>query len=112
MAHELDLGDCILLSDGEARSGGRDKKTILADACEALLGAVFVDAGFETARAVVRALLGRISGELPRPPRDAKIGAAGMGARPRACRCRATSRWSARGPTMRRASLPRCAING
>jgi len=45
-----DLGEFILMSGGEAGSGGRQKKTILANACEALLGAVFVDAGYEIAR--------------------------------------------------------------
>jgi ribonuclease-3 len=44
-----------VLSDSEESSGGRDKTTILADACEALLGAIFLEAGYTTARDVVRA---------------------------------------------------------
>lgn len=48
------LGDFILMSGGEAGSGGRHKKTILANACEAVLGAIFADAGYDVARDVVR----------------------------------------------------------
>lgn len=47
------LGDFILMSGGEAGSGGRRKKTILANACEAVLGAVFSDAGYDVAREIV-----------------------------------------------------------
>ena len=48
------LGDFIIMSGGEAGSGGRRKKTILANACEAVLGAIFSDAGYEVARDVIR----------------------------------------------------------
>lgn len=44
-ARELGLGDCLLLGIGEKNSGGSDKVNILADAFEALLAAVWVDAG-------------------------------------------------------------------
>lgn len=50
----MGLGGHLTLSDSEADSGGRDKDTILADAIEALLGAVFLEAGFDVARAAVR----------------------------------------------------------
>jgi ribonuclease-3 len=50
---ELALGDCILLGKGEDGAGGRFKQSILADALEALIAAVFLDAGFEAARAFV-----------------------------------------------------------
>lgn len=64
IALEWNLGDIILMSGGEAGSGGRRKKTILANACEAVLGAVFADGGYEAAKRVVRAFwepqLGRI----------------------------------------------------
>jgi ribonuclease-3 len=53
VAQSWALGDFILMSGGEAGSGGRRKKTILANACEAVLGAIFADAGYELARAVV-----------------------------------------------------------
>jgi ribonuclease-3 len=55
VARALELGPHLVLSDSEESSGGRDKTTILADACEALLGAIFLEAGYETARGVVRA---------------------------------------------------------
>jgi len=54
VAQQWDLGEFIVMSGGEAGSGGRRKKTILANACEAVLGAVFADAGYATAKAVVR----------------------------------------------------------
>ena len=54
VAQEWELGELILMSGGEAGSGGRGKKTILANACEAVLGAIFIDGGYEAARDVVR----------------------------------------------------------
>lgn len=56
VAREIDLGQHLILSESESESGGRDKETILADAMEAVLGAVFLDSGFVKARAVVRKL--------------------------------------------------------
>jgi ribonuclease-3 len=53
IAQEWELGAFILMSGGEAGSGGRSKKTILANACEAVLGAIFADGGYNAARAVV-----------------------------------------------------------
>jgi ribonuclease III len=53
VARSLDLGPSLVLSESEASSGGRDKETILADACEALLGAIFLEAGYDKAREVV-----------------------------------------------------------
>jgi len=54
-ARALDLGAWLRLGKGEERSGGRDKESILAAAYEALLGAVYLDAGYEAARRVVEA---------------------------------------------------------
>lgn len=56
VANAIGLGQHLILSDSEDESGGREKATILADAIEALLGAVFLDGGFDKARAVVRKL--------------------------------------------------------
>jgi len=53
VAGDLNLGRYIELAPGEERSGGREKDSILADAVEALIGAVYLDAGLETARRVV-----------------------------------------------------------
>jgi ribonuclease-3 len=62
IAAELDLGPALLLGKGEDGSGGREKPSILADALEAVIGAVYLDGGWESASALVLALLGeRIS---------------------------------------------------
>lgn len=56
VARELDLGDQILLGKGEAAAGGRRKPSILADALEAVIGAVYLDAGADTAHRLVARL--------------------------------------------------------
>ena len=53
IAKEWELGQLILMSGGEAESGGRGKRTILANACEAVLGAIFIEGGYQAARDVV-----------------------------------------------------------
>ena len=53
LARDLKLGDALRLGAGELRTGGHARDSILADALEAVLGAVYLDAGFERARAVV-----------------------------------------------------------
>jgi ribonuclease-3 len=52
IAREIGLGPHIILSPSEAEHGGRDKENILADAMEAVLGAIFLDGGFVKARDV------------------------------------------------------------
>lgn len=58
VAAELSLGESLLLGKGEDGAGGRSKQSILADAFEALIAAVFLDAGFPTARDFVLDRLG------------------------------------------------------
>lgn len=53
VAEELALGDYMILGDNEAMAGGRRKSTILADMCEAILGAVYLDGGWDEARGLV-----------------------------------------------------------
>ncbi len=53
VAHGLSLGDYLILGEGEQRSGGHQRDSILADALEAIIGAVYRDQGFEAARALV-----------------------------------------------------------
>ncbi len=53
IGEQLGLGAQLILAASEARTGGRKKPVILADACEALLGAVFIDGGLEAAQAVI-----------------------------------------------------------
>jgi ribonuclease III len=60
---ELDLGRWLRLGKGEERSGGRDKDSILAGAYEAVLGAVYLDAGFEPARAMIEGHFAAAVGE-------------------------------------------------
>ncbi|SFR01147.1 ribonuclease III [Desulfoscipio geothermicus] len=52
VARRLELGRYLLMGRGEERSGGRDRPSLLADAFEALLGSVYLDAGLEEARRV------------------------------------------------------------
>jgi ribonuclease-3 len=52
VARAMDLGPALRLSGGETRTGGRDKPSILADACEAVMAALYLDGGMEAARAV------------------------------------------------------------
>lgn len=52
-ARNLGLGDHLLLGRGEERSGGRDKQSILGDAFEAVVGALYLDGGMEVARRLV-----------------------------------------------------------
>jgi ribonuclease-3 len=53
VAAELGLGDIVLLGKGEELSGGRSKSSILADAMEAVLGAVYIDRGLDTAAELI-----------------------------------------------------------
>lgn len=57
-ANEIDLGSCLRLGKGEEKSGGRKKESILAAAYEALLGAVYLDGGFDAARVIVAGQFG------------------------------------------------------
>ncbi len=53
VAEDLGVGDVLLLGRGEEASGGRAKASILADAFEAILGAVYLDAGWDAAEALI-----------------------------------------------------------
>jgi ribonuclease III len=57
VARHLDLGHYLQLGRGEEKSGGRNKTTLLVDALEAVLGAIYVDGGLEKARPVVVQLI-------------------------------------------------------
>lgn len=52
-ANDIGLGELLLLGKGEELSGGRSKSSILSDAYEALIGAIYMDGGFETAKAFI-----------------------------------------------------------
>jgi ribonuclease-3 len=55
IAQKLELSQFLRLGEGELKSGGFRRPSILADTLEALLGAIFLDTGFDAARAVIRA---------------------------------------------------------
>lgn len=54
VANEWGVGDHVRLGGGEAQTGGAKKVAILGDVCESIVGAVFLDAGFEAVRALVQ----------------------------------------------------------
>ncbi len=56
LAQQLQMGELLLLGEGERKSAGFRRPSILADALEALFGAVFLDAGFEAAQKIVLGL--------------------------------------------------------
>lgn len=72
IARQIGLGRHMVMSASEDASGGRDKDTILADAMEAVLGAIFQASGFDRAREVVRRLWGDKAGDAPAIIADAK----------------------------------------
>jgi ribonuclease-3 len=59
IAQQLSLGGQLLLGEGELKSGGAQRPSILADALEALIGATFLDGGFAAARSMVMRLFER-----------------------------------------------------
>lgn len=69
IAQSLQLGDELLLGEGELKSGGFRRPSILADGFEAVLGAIYLDAGFDAVRGVVVALFaGRVESAREAPP--------------------------------------------
>lgn len=58
-AQKIGLGDYLLLGRGEEQGGGRQKPSVLAGSLEALLGAVYLDGGFEEAYRVITSLFGK-----------------------------------------------------
>jgi ribonuclease III len=68
VAQELSLGDHLLLGRGEEMSGGREKKALLSDAVEALIAALYLDAGLERARDFIET---RVVGTLHSDPEAA-----------------------------------------
>jgi ribonuclease III len=72
VARAMELGPALKLGNSESHAGGRARSTILADVCEALVGAVFLDGGYPSAEALVeRFWKGRMLKPL-RPLRDPK----------------------------------------
>ncbi|MGB0086351.1 MAG: ribonuclease III [Rhodomicrobiaceae bacterium] len=73
VAVEIDLGSHVRLGDSEARAGGRKKESILADSCEALLGAIYLDGGWEPVKKVILTYwVPRVAETVKMVPVDAK----------------------------------------
>ena len=74
IALQLGLPEILKLGEGEVKSGGQKRPSILADALEAVIGAVFLDAGFEPAAALVRRLFNdvQINSQMQAIGKDAK----------------------------------------
>ena len=64
LALQLGIGECLRLGEGELKSGGAQRPSILADALEALLGAIYLDAGFDVARTVIDTLYAPLLGQI------------------------------------------------
>jgi len=69
VARSMDLGSIVELGSDEKRNGAFQRHSILADALEAAIGAVFLDGGYAAARAAVRRLFAERLDELPEPER-------------------------------------------
>lgn len=68
IAREIELGEYLRVGKGEEKTGGRDKDSILENTFEALIGAIFVDGGFEAAYDVVLGLLEKHIDEVANRP--------------------------------------------
>ena len=72
IAEEISLGLYLKLGESEAMAGGRRKRTILADSCEALLGAIYIDGGWEPVKEVINTFWEPRAEESAAIPLDAK----------------------------------------
>ena len=106
VALSLGLPEALRLSEGEARGGGALRPSILADAVEAVIGAVFIDGGFTPACEVVRLLFGDVIAP-PRPSNTARTPRPSCrnGCRPAASRCPRTASSPRAGRRTRRPSM-------
>ncbi|MBL8708691.1 MAG: ribonuclease III [Rhodospirillaceae bacterium] len=72
VAQDLDIGRFLTLSRGEEESGGRDNPATLADACEAIIGALYLDGGIAAARRFIERHWQKMMAAELMPPQDAK----------------------------------------
>lgn len=72
IARELGLGAQLAMSQSEEDQGGRDNRSNLEDACEALLGAIYLDGGLEAARGLITQFWKPLAQGMKSPPKDPK----------------------------------------
>lgn len=72
VAGRIELARFLRMSPGEEEGGGRENPTLLADACEAVIGALYLDAGLEAARRFIAARWQSLIAADLQPPQDAK----------------------------------------
>ncbi len=72
VAETMGLGAALSVSPSEAKAGVKQRATVLADALEATLGALFLDGGLDAARGFVRRAWGQAMSAQAEPPKDAK----------------------------------------
>lgn len=72
VAETIGLGSHMILSDGEDQAGGRTNPALLADTCEAVIAALYMDGGLETAERFVRRYWSPLIDEDEKPPQDPK----------------------------------------
>ena len=71
VARSLNVGEALLMDKGEEQTGGRDKPSVLCDAMEAILAAVYLDGGMDAAREIVKRFWPKPE-EVHRPMQDSK----------------------------------------
>ena len=72
VAEKIDLGDFIEMDGGTEAKGGRSNPSILADCCEAIIAALYIDGGLDTAKHFILTHWMRLIDEAAKPPKDAK----------------------------------------
>ena len=111
VAREIDIGAVLKLGRSEMLSGGRRKQALLGDAMEAVIAAVYLDAGFDVAKALVLRLWGDRVARVEADARDAKTALQEWARWPRNCHPR--SGWpTCAGPACPTVARPVVAIHG
>jgi ribonuclease-3 len=72
VARDLKIGDALRMTKGEDKAGARARGSILADACEAVIAALYVDGGIGVSRKFIETWWGPLLEAMKEPPRDAK----------------------------------------
>ncbi len=72
IAHQVDLGKYLLLGSGELKTGGEQRASILSDAVEAVIGAIYLDSDINTCQAIVTKVWDKLLKNLPQQIKDPK----------------------------------------